>query len=299
MQLEKVKDPKTGSIVKIENGTFNLSEGSISHDDAVERFNNGKIVGYLDESTDESDNDYETIEVNLEENVKEALSEAGDLSEEAKNKMATLFESAVNEKVNKHTAEIQNDYNQKLEEKENEIVENVDNYLSYAVKEWKKENEIALQEGTRSEMTKNILNDIKKIFENYNIDLPEEKVDEVEKLNSRVEKLQSKLDEQYEENKRLQEQISNSEKEDIIEEVGSDLTSTDFERFKGLVEDLDFTSIDRFKQKAETILEAHFAKSGNDSKPNDEGASGTVSESTKGSQGSSLAEQAAQFFKNE
>ena len=301
MQLEKVKDPKTGSVVEMKDGKFPLSEGTISHEEAVEKFNNGEIVGYLGENAEE-DHDYKTLEINLDESVSKVLSEETDISEETKNKMSTLFESAVNERVNQETARIQEEYEQKLEEKENELIENVDDYLSYAVREWKKENQIALEEGAKAELTSNLVNDLRKVFENHNIDLPEEKVDKIEELNSRIESLQSKLDEQYEENKKLQNQISESEKEDIIEEVGSDLASTQFERFKSLVEDLDFTSNERFKQKAQTILETHFRNdNSNSSKDTLKEEGGVSSQNSPGgsAQPASLAEQAARLFGNE
>lgn len=260
MHLKKIKDPKTEEAVEInEDGYFELSESTVSREDAKKMVENGETVTF-----DSEDNEIHTIdeeeEINLSEEVKSVLSDLGDLSESAQNKVQDIIETAVSDKVKKKEQELKEQFDKDLAEKEEEILEDVDSYLTYAAEEWKKENQVALENGARAEIAENLVDDIKKVFESHNIDLPEEKFDQVEELKKEVNALKEKVNDKHEENKSLKEQLESSEREDIIEEVGKDLAETEFDRFKELTEDLSFHSKDRFKEKAETVLETYFKK---------------------------------------
>lgn len=218
---------------------------------------------------------YEEISVDLNEDVSKVLHEEMDLSESAQNKIQDLIETTVNEKVKEKEEQLKEDYENKIEEEKETILENADDYLTYAVKEWKKENEVALEQGAKAEVTESLLSDLKQVFENHNVNMPEEKVDQVEELNKKVSKLEDKLNDTINEKKDLEEKLVEGAKEQVTREVGQNLAETDFERFQDLLEDAEYVSEDRFRSKAETVLETYFA-TGN---ANKEQEKTTVSES--------------------
>lgn len=279
MDLNQVKDPKTGSTVKLdENSQFQLSEETVDLETAKERVENGDLEQVEEE-----------VEFNLDENVKTALESMSDLSEEAQTQVKDIIESAVADRVQKKEKELQEQFDTKLQEKEEELIEDVDNYLTYAAEEWKRENQIALEQGARAEISENLLKDLKSVFEKHNIDLPEEKVDQVEELKKEINSLKEKVNNKHEENKSLKEQLETSTREDIISELGENLAQTQFDRFKQLTEDLEFVSEERFKQKAQTVLETYFAKNNDKEEIEEE-------ETPKDVHGNPLAQQALKYL---
>ena len=71
-----------------------------------------------------------------------------------------------------------------------EMTTKLDDYLDYVVNEWVKDNELAIEKGIRSEIVENFMVGLRNLFtENY-IDIPEEKVDIVDEIASKVEELE-------------------------------------------------------------------------------------------------------------
>ena len=79
----------------------------------------------------------------------DALVGDSDLSEEFKQKAATIFEAAIKAKVKEESQRLQGEYETKLEEDTEthkaELVEKVDSYLNYVVEEWMQENKIVIE----------------------------------------------------------------------------------------------------------------------------------------------------------
>ena len=98
----------------------------------------------------------ETSEMNIDlsDDVKALVSTDADLSEEFKEKAATIFETAVKTRIKEQVKILEAQYDEKLS-KETEtvkeaMVEKVDSYLNYVVEEWMKENELAVERGIRT-----------------------------------------------------------------------------------------------------------------------------------------------------
>jgi myosin heavy subunit len=110
-----------------------------------------------------------------------ALTDGEDLSEEFKAKAATIFEAAVKAKLVEEIEKLESEYDtkvaEKVEETKSEIVEKVDAYLNYVVKEWMKDNELAIEKGLRAEITEDFIGGLKNLFESHYIDVPQEKFD--------------------------------------------------------------------------------------------------------------------------
>jgi hypothetical protein len=192
----------------------------------------------------------------------DALVGDSDLSEEFKQKAATIFEAAINSKVKAETAKLEEEYAQKLEENtesfKSEIVEKVDSYLNYVVEEWMKENAIAIERGIKGEIAEDFISGLKKLFEDHYIDVPDEKYNILEDQASKIESLEKKLNEQIEKNVELNSLNSSLKRQDIIDELSKDLADTAKEKFDGLVESVEYSSEKDFRNKVETIKESYF-----------------------------------------
>jgi Mg/Co/Ni transporter MgtE len=113
--------------------------------------------------------------------------EGMDLSEEFKNKVTLVFEAAVNEaattKANamaeEYAAKVDQEMQESVDSTVNTIIENLDSYLDYVVEEWMKENELAIEAGIKVEMAESLMNGLKELFEEHNIEVDDETVDVV------------------------------------------------------------------------------------------------------------------------
>ena len=192
----------------------------------------------------------------------EALVAGEELSEEFKQKAATIFEAAVTNRVKQEVAKLDEAYEVKLNEQVEQIkeglVEKVDGYLDYVVEQWMTQNEIALERGMKSEILENFVSGLKTLFEESYIDIPEEKFDVLGNLEEEVEGLKSKLDEQVASNVELNKQLSQYQINQIANELSEGLAQTDKEKFFALVEELEFDGVDSFQKKAQTIRESYF-----------------------------------------
>ena len=191
---------------------------------------------------------------------------AGDdsLSEEFKQKAATVFEAAIKSKVKEIAEEIEADYNKKFEEEttkaKDELVEKVDSYLSYVVEEWMKENELALERGIKGEIAEDFISGLKKIFEDHYIDVPDEKYNVLEDQASKIESLEKKLNESVAKNVELSKENGKYVRQSIIDEASGDLAETQKEKFNKLAEEIDYKNEEDFRTKVSTIKESYFGK---------------------------------------
>jgi hypothetical protein len=206
----------------------------------------------------------DALEIDLSADVKALVSSDADLSEEFKEKAATVFEAAVKTRIKEQVKVLEAQYDDKLSaEKETvkeAMVEKVDSYLNYVVEEWMKENELAVERGIRTEIAEDFITGLKSLFKEHYIDVPEEKYNVLDDLTNQAKKLEEKLNEQFEKNVVLSKKVSEAEKVKIIDEVSSDLADTEKEKFNSMAENVEYDSAEKFKEKLETIKESYFPK---------------------------------------
>jgi len=217
------------------------------------------------ESGDDEDVIEEAIdEIDLSDDVKALVSSDADLSEEFKEKAATIFETAVKTRIKEQTKIIEARYEKKLaaetETVKEAMVEKVDSYLNYVVEEWMKENELAVERGIRTEIAEDFITGLKGLFTEHYIDVPEEKYNVLDDLTSQVKDLESKLNEQIEKNVNLSKDVSESKRESLVLSVSEDLADTEKEKFASMAENVEYDSADKFAEKLETIKESYFPK---------------------------------------
>jgi hypothetical protein len=241
----------------------------------------GKIMSAMhpDEEDDEEDKEMqeelkklEAAKAEIEEKIKtinvkedvDALVEGEDLSEDFKAKASTIFEAAVKSKTREEIARLYqatvDEFDAKLEEAKDEMTDKIDTYLNYVVEEWTKENELAIERGLKGEIAEDFISGLKQLFEDHYIDVPDEKYDVLGAQSDKIADLEEKVNEVLEQNIALKEKNGSLVREHVVVEVSEDLTDTEVEKFKSLVEDVDFVDEDAFRAKLDTLKENYFPK---------------------------------------
>ena len=219
------------------------------------------------EETEEDKAKSEAVETRLKsidvsEHVNALMTGEGDLSEEFKRKAATVFEAAVKSKVRSEVERMEEDYKTELEENINttkeELTEKVDTYLNYVVEEWMKENELAIERGLKGEIAEDFISGLKQLFEDHYVDVPDEKYDVLEAQSDKISELESKLNEAIEQSVQLKKNNAGLVKEQVVSEVSSDLADTEIEKFKSLIEDVDYSDEESYRGKLGTLKESYF-----------------------------------------
>ena len=211
----------------------------------------------------------EDIKIDVKDDVEALVQGEDGLSEEFKQKAATIFEAAVGAKVIEELTNRMEEY-QKITQDENnahntdfqqELTEKVDGYLNYVVEEWMKENELAIERGIRSELVEDFMSGLKTLFTEHYIDIPEEKVDMVDDLFTKVEDLETSLDEEINRGVELQKELSQFKKDDIVRDVTKDLADTETEKISKLSEGIEYENSEQYIEKLNVLKESYFPKS--------------------------------------
>ena len=223
-----------------------------------------------------------------------ALTEGEELSEEFKQKAATVFEAAVKAKLVEEIENLEGEYetkvNEKVSEVKEEIVDKVDAYLNYVVEEWMKENELAIEKGLRNEITEDFIGGLKSLFESHYINVPQEKYDVIESQAAEIEKLKEDINKSIEKNVELNQKIAESTREDIIKDVSSDLAATEADKLKGLAEGIEYKDAESFRKSVETLKNSYYPKAkASDTESNE------VAEQNAGSSNVNLTESMAAY----
>jgi hypothetical protein len=184
------------------------------------------------------------------------------LSEDFKEKAKTIFEAALNSKVNAIQEELEEHYATKFEEElaaaKAQLEEKVDATLQYAAEEWAEENVLSIESGIKSEVTESFLEGLKGLFEEHYVTVPEDKYDAFDTMVEKLDEMEQKLNEQIERNIHLNQEIGTLVKETIITDVARGLTETQKDKFFSIVEGVGFESEESYRGKIETLKESYF-----------------------------------------
>ena len=202
-------------------------------------------------------------EIDIEEDVN-ALLGGEELSEEFRQKAKLVFESALNSKVSEIHEALEAQYEIKLEEAreglKEALTERVDSYLEYVAEEWMTENELAIEHGLKTEMTESFLSGMKGLFEEHYVTIPEDKYDVLESMVEKLDDMETKLNEQIDKNIGLNQRLSESVSDNILDQVSEGLAVTQKEKLASLAESVEFESEEEYREKLESLKESYFSK---------------------------------------
>ena len=200
--------------------------------------------------------------IDFDEDIDAIIKEEATLSEGFRGKASAIFEAVLTSKLSEEVDRLEAEYAQNLEEEVSEVqsslVEKVDSYLNYVVEGWMKDNELAVQQGLRTEIAEEFMTSLQSVFKEHYIEVPEGKEDLVDDLNEQVTELEETLNKTTEDNIRLHTAVQEFEKQEVVREQSSGLAETEAEKLASLVEDIEFDNRDSFEMKVKTVKESYF-----------------------------------------
>ena len=200
----------------------------------------------------------------FEADLKALFADEEHLTEEFKVKAAEVFEAVVTSRVSAEIAQIEEELteaaNVEFESQLEQMVENVDKYLSYVTENWMSENQIAIESGIRTEVTESFIKGLQQVFSEHYIEVPEEKYDVMAEMQAQIDSLASRLDEEVENNMALKEESVSLKKQAVFAKISEGLAATEAEKFATLVEDITYTGMDSYEQKLQVVKENYFPK---------------------------------------
>jgi len=257
-----------------------------------EQLDTEEVIEEEEVATEEvvAEEETETVaEYDIEEDVN-ALLGGEDLSEDFKSKAKTIFEAAINTKVAQVKEALEAQYQEQLADRlveaTEELKERVDSYLEYVADEWVNENELAIEQGLKSEMTESFLGGMKSLFEEHYVTIPEDKYDVLESMVEKLDDMETKLNEQIEKNIGLNKRLAESSADSILTQVSEGLAQTQKEKLASLSESVEFESEEEYREKLETLKESYFSSKPQSSSAKTETLSEGVDVSTESYTGS-------------
>ena len=253
-EMEEGKSPKPSTKADMINAMYKEMKG-MKKDDLMAAY--GAIKSTMDGEEDE-----EEMEEAFATDLKVLADADSNLTEDFKAKASTLFEAAVSNKVATIKEELENTYEDSLQEEvvyiRETLIEKIDNYLTYVVEDWMSENQEYVDNKLRTDIAEDFMKNLKDLFVESYIEVPESKVDLVDSLSEDVEATKSELLTISEERDSLAAQIEELQREKIISEATSELTSTQSSKFVKLLEGIEFVDASNFETKVSVIKESFF-----------------------------------------
>jgi hypothetical protein len=289
----RIKEPKIATVKDIAKRAAVQAEPmpkGMKEEEEVE----GEVVSEEEEetSTEEVVSEEETVEEevveetveddtpSIEEDI-EALIAGEELSEEFQEKARTIFEAAIKTKVAEMKEEVQKQYEESLTEEvanlKSELTERVDSYLEYVAQEWLTENQLAVENGLKTEMTESFLTGMKSLFEEHYVTIPEEKYDVLNSMVEKLDEMEDKLNEQINKNIALNKRLAESVADVILADVSEGLAVSQKDKLASLAENVEFDGEQSYREKLVTLREAYFSSNAGVQ----ENKSETISEETE------------------
>jgi hypothetical protein len=139
------------------------------------------------------------------------------------------------------------------------LVESVNEYISYTVKEWMSDNEIAIENGLRTDVTETFINNLRDLMVESYIDLPEDKVDAFDALQEKVDAIEKRANKSIEKNLKLQAKLTEARCQSIFGQVAHGMVLSDVEKLRELCEGLDYETAEQFGEKILLIKKSYFS----------------------------------------
>tara|TARA_B100001564_G_scaffold124504_1_gene103931 strand:- start:1481 stop:2605 length:1125 start_codon:yes stop_codon:yes gene_type:complete len=223
------------------------------------------VVSEEETSDEEVVSEEEVIEAeyDIEEDV-DALLAGEELSEEFQEKARTIFEAAIKTKVAEVQEELKAQYETTLEEEvtliKEELTDRVDAYLEYVAEEWIKENQLAVEQGLKAEMSESFLTGMRSLFEDHYVNIPEEKYDVTTAMVEKLDEMEYKLNEQIKSNIALNQRLAESVAETILSDVSEGLALSQRDRLADLAGNVEFDSEENYREKLTTLKNSYFSE---------------------------------------
>lgn len=191
-----------------------------------------------------------------------------DVSEEIQEKVTEIFEAAVIARVNEEMISIEEqliegyeiELENAIEEHTKYLSEKADSYMNYIADKWLEDNKVQIESNLKLQTMENFMEELKNLFIENNIEIPEEKIDVVEDLQNKINDLEDRLNEEITKNVESQNLIAEACRLSIVDEITKGLADTEIDKFNKLIEGIEFDDEDTYAEKLSVIRKNHFRK---------------------------------------
>ena len=197
-----------------------------------------------------------------------------ELSEEAQEKIAILFKTAVAEQVKHQVAEevalLEDAYDAKLAEAKEQMMDQADKYLTSVVNEWTEANAPAIEHKLKHDIMESFMADLSDLFKKHNINISESEYKLAESLQADNDKLAAKLAESRIAAERVAAELSEAKKELTRMHLSEGMNELDKAKFLELMETHADEGVEKFEKTAKIVKESFFGKKREEAKALDE-----------------------------
>lgn len=184
------------------------------------------------------------------------------LTEDFKEKLSTIFESALSSRLSLEIETMREDFEERVaQEVAEQIIElenKVDGYLTHVAESWMEQNEVAIESALISEINEQLIEDIREVFLKHNISVPENKIDVVEEMSARIDELSEKLNESMNANIELVNELREFAKSETFDEIAEGLTVVQAEKLRNLSEGIEYSDPETYANKLNILKEKFF-----------------------------------------
>jgi hypothetical protein len=185
-------------------------------------------------------------------------------TEETKAKVRDMFLAAVEAEATKIHEAAEAKIDEAVEAKLVEAVETLDeqvaDYMDYAVANWVETNELAIESSVKVEMAESLLEGLKTLFTEHNIEVPEDADSVVETLVAQNEALRSDLNEALKSIKSLQNAAEANVLEAVLDSACEGMIDTKAAKLRELAENVRYSDVDDFREKVESFKKSLFTE---------------------------------------
>jgi hypothetical protein len=269
-----VNQPSSKGNVHREEAEVEVDDEDVISEDEFNALSDEEKAQYslAEDETEETEEDetalaeaMEAMKASLAKDVENLFASEVDLSEEFKNKAASLFEAVVTARVAHEVEKMQDALAEQAAHAvvniHEEMVTKIDAYLSYVAEQWMAANEVAIESGLRAEVTEDFIAGMKVLFKEHYIEVPEEKYDVLGEMQTKIDELTAQVNESIAKAVELNAELSEAKREVVFSKATSDLAQTEAEKLRGLIEEVEFENEALFEQKISVIKNNYFPKS--------------------------------------
>ena len=190
-----------------------------------------------------------------------------ELSEDVRNRAAALYEATIQTKMKEVEAdlieELTEDFEINFKREVDQLQESINDYLTDAVNEYIAENQLAIENGLKSDLYENMITDISNVIRSYNFAINDDQIDLVTESYQELDQAKSDLNEQIKKNMSQRAHINELEKALVFEAVSADLPLMQREKLRTLAENVDADDAKMLSDKL-NVLKSRFVTEGYD-----------------------------------
>ena len=192
------------------------------------------------------------------------LFEQAGIAPKTQKKVAVVFEQAIRQTTKQVAQQIHAHYKklheQRIAKRDAAMAKQMDHYLSYVTEEWVKANRPVIRKSLRAQLAEEFLNGLQRLFKEHYIDVPDSKVDVLEKLTRQNASLKASLNEQHAQKLKLRRLAEQANKARIVAEFARGMSEVSAAKLHRLAEDTQYTSAKDFREKLSMLKESYFPK---------------------------------------